>query len=108
MNATRPRDWSDSFIFNVYLANVHSLPARSGLKLIKKKKSEKMWEAEEGGTEEEEEHLQEVCFQLFQQQHSEDPAVVLQTLELCGDSLHPQSLQALSWGCPDNAVIIPN
>jgi len=24
LNATRPRDWSDSFIFNLYSANVHS------------------------------------------------------------------------------------
>ena len=39
---------------------------------------------------------------------SEDPAVLLQTLEVCRDSLHPQSLQARSRGCPDNAVRIPN
>ncbi len=42
-----------------------------------KEEEQKIWEVEEEGSEEEEEHLQEMCFQLFQQQYSEDSAIVL-------------------------------
>lgn len=48
-----------------------------------------------------------MCFELFQQQHSEGFTVVLETQELCWDPLHPQASHALSWGCPDDAVVVP-
>ena len=52
--------------------------------------------------------LHQMGFQLFQQQHSEDTAVLPQPLKLCWNPLKPQALQASARGLFQDAAVVPH